>query len=162
MLMARREGVICLYPAVLGVLSQTVCRAPGITRQGKASLASFGGGLGGEELKGNVGLTFLISRLRPPLPTSQPRGCLLFISRLSALTGPLPCLQLRRAGGCRAPPAAGRWRQQSARASPPAPTCASEGGSAAETGVVLSASQVRVSSAFALGCHCWRGRSFAG
>lgn len=72
MLMARREGVICLYSAVLGVLSQTVCRAPGITRQGKASLASFGGGHGGEELKGNVGLTFLISQLRPPPPTPSP------------------------------------------------------------------------------------------
>lgn len=49
----------------------------------------------GEELKGNMGLTFLIRRLRPA------RGCLLLISRLSALAGPPP-----EAAGLRVPPAA--------------------------------------------------------
>lgn len=55
---------------------------------------------GGEELKGNVGLTFLIRRLQQPPPTSRPRGCLPLISRLSALAG----LPAAPAGEGRPPP----------------------------------------------------------
>lgn len=98
-----------------------------------------------------MGLTFLIRRLQQqPPPTSQPRGCLLVISRLSTLAGlpAAPAAALLRTEGCRLPPAAlslragmepAKGKGQSAEASPPAPTLASEGGSATETGVVRRA-----------------------
>lgn len=100
----------------------------------------------GEELKGNMGLTFPIRRLQQPPPTSRPRGCLPVYLQVGCTCGAAGGACGRAPGGEGRPPptccAPGwtreRGRGQSAEVSLPAPTLASERGFATETGVVLS------------------------
>lgn len=95
-----RGGQSASCPAVPEVLSPSVCGAPRIARQGKASWASPGGGQGGR-VKRKHGFDFP-DKATAAAPSHLPaRGCLLLISRLSALAGPPP-----EAAGLRVPPAA--------------------------------------------------------
>lgn len=103
-LRARRGGgrgwQSAFCPAVPEVLSPRVCGAPRIAQQGNASWASPGGGQGGR-VKRKHGFDFP-DKATAAAPSHLPgRGCLLLISRLSALTGPPPA-----ASGLRVPPAA--------------------------------------------------------
>lgn len=149
MLVARREGIICLSPNCPGGVVSTVCRAPRSAPERKASFASLGGRAWRGRVKRKRGFDFsdkAAVAAAPSLPPSSPED----VSWLSP-----GCLHLRgsrrrlRSRSCGPGAAAShllrvhsapvwslpRGRGQSAEASPPAPTLASEEGSASKTAV---------------------------
>lgn len=175
--MARRggRGVTCLLPDCPGGVVSKRLQAPCSPREGKAPPASLGGGRGGR-VKRKHGFDFP-DKAAAAAPSHLPA------QRMSPGYLQVVCTCGAAGGSCGRGAAASHLPRVRVRVPsrpvPPAPLrdagCAGEGGEA--RGLLLRLPpwrlrglrhrdrgrlkrlQVRVSSAFALGCHSWRGRA---